>query len=507
MYRKNQNSWAKHLDFMILDEICLQVSFFLAYAIRHKSTEMFSNLIYANLSIVLFFVDIALILMLNTLKNVLKRSNHVEFAATIKHVGMVALVASLYLFSVKDAGDFSRVTFYLMAFLYFLVSYTVRLLWKRHVLHKIKHGQQKSMLIITDLQQLARVEHDIRHHNYAMFQVSGIAVLDLDENASAQEKTENMELDYDKIAAREVRVGDTIKNIPVVAGKQSMLEYICREWVDEVFADLQARSPFLDFLVSQLTEMGVTIHIRLAENFNLNNQKQFVEKMGRFTVLTTSINTISGTELFIKRLIDILGGFTGCLLTGILFVFLAPVIYIQSPGPVIFSQTRIGKNGRKFKLYKFRSMYMDAEERKAEVMKNNRVSDGMMFKLDYDPRIIGCKKLPDGKIKKGFGNWMRDWSIDEFPQFWNVLKGDMSLVGTRPPTEDEWIKYDLRHRSRLAIKPGITGMWQVSGRSNITEFEQVVKLDRYYIANWSLGLDIKILFKTVPTVLEKNGSM
>lgn len=490
MYRKNQNSWVKHLDFMILDEICLQVSFFLAYAIRHQSTEMFSNLIYANLSIVLFFVDIALILMLNTLKNVLKRNNPAEFAATARHVGLVVLVALLYLFSVKDAGDFSRVTFYLMASFYLLVSYAIRLLWKRHILRKIKLGQQKSMLIVTELQQLVRVEHDIRHHSYAMFQVSGIAILDLDENAVC-----------------EVKVGDTIEGLPVVAGKQSLLEYICREWVDEVFTDLQAKSPFLDFLVSQLTDMGVTIHIRLAENFNLNNQEQFVEKMGRFTVLTTSMNTISGTELFIKRFMDILGGIAGCLITGILFLFLAPAIYIQSPGPVFFSQTRIGKNGKKFKLYKFRSMYMDAEERKAEVMKNNRMSDGRMFKLDYDPRIIGCKKLADGRIKKGFGNWMRDWSIDEFPQFWNVLKGDMSLVGTRPPTEDEWIKYDLHHRSRLAIKPGITGMWQVSGRSNITEFEQVVKLDRYYIANWSLGLDVKILFKTVPTVIEKNGAM
>jgi lipopolysaccharide/colanic/teichoic acid biosynthesis glycosyltransferase len=118
-------------------------------------------------------------------------------------------------------------------------------------------------------------------------------------------------------------------------------------------------------------------------------------------------------------------------------------------------------------------MYLDAEERKAALAAENRVSDGMMFKLDFDPRIIGSRRLPDGTIKKGLGNKIRDWSIDEFPQFWNVLKGDMSLVGTRPPTEDEWVKYELHHRSRLAIKPGITGMWQVSGRSEITDFEQV----------------------------------
>lgn len=158
-------------------------------------------------------------------------------------------------------------------------------------------------------------------------------------------------------------------------------------------------------------------------------------------------------------------------------------------------------------MYKFRSMYMDAEERKKELMAQNRVKDGFMFKLDWDPRIIGTKKLPDGTIKKGVGNYIRDWSLDEFPQFFNVLKGDMSLVGTRPPTVDEWDKYDLHHRARLAMRPGVTGMWQVSGRSNIKDFEDVVKLDTKYIREWSMGLDLRILIKTVLVVFKKEGSM
>ena len=150
---------------------------------------------------------------------------------------------------------------------------------------------------------------------------------------------------------------------------------------------------------------------------------------------------------------------------------------------------------------------MDAEARKAELMEQNQVKDGMMFKMEYDPRIIGCKKLPDGTIKKGIGNRIRDWSLDEFPQFFNVLKGDMSLIGTRPPTEDEWEKYSAHHRGRMAIKPGITGLWQVSGRSNITDFDEIVRLDRKYIDEWSLVNDIKILFKTVGVVLKGEGSM
>ena len=157
-------------------------------------------------------------------------------------------------------------------------------------------------------------------------------------------------------------------------------------------------------------------------------------------------------------------------------------------------------------MYKIRSMYMDAEERKKELLKDNRVSDGMMFKLDWDPRIIG-NKLVDGKQTTGIGEKIRRSSLDEFPQFFNVLKGEMSLVGTRPPTEDEWEKYKYHHRARLATKPGITGMWQVSGRSEITDFEEVVKLDTEYIINWSIGMDIKILLRTVKTVLKHEGAM
>lgn len=197
----------------------------------------------------------------------------------------------------------------------------------------------------------------------------------------------------------------------------------------------------------------------------------------------------------------------GCVLTLILCIFVGPAIYIASPGPIFFSQERVGKNGKKFKMYKFRSMYLDAEERKKELMKNNKLGDGKMFKLDFDPRVIGNKVMPDGSHKTGIGEFIRKTSIDEFPQFFNVLKGDMSIVGTRPPLISETNLYEYQHFARLAIKPGITGMWQVSGRSEIIDFDEVVELDKYYIKNWNLGLDIKILLKTVLVVVCKNGAV
>ena len=210
--------------------------------------------------------------------------------------------------------------------------------------------------------------------------------------------------------------------------------------------------------------------MRLATMKSLG-KNQVVEELGGYTVLSSSIHIVTPRQMFVKRAMDIAGGLVGCLFTGIAAIFLVPAIKIKSPGPAFFSQVRMGKNGRPFKIYKFRSMYMDAEERKKELMKQNNIKDGMMFKMDDDPRII-----------KGVGHFIRKTSLDEFPQFWNILKGDMSLVGTRPPTMDEWEKYELHHRKRLAIKPGLTGMWQVSGRSDITDFEEVVELDTKYIA-------------------------
>ena len=183
----------------------------------------------------------------------------------------------------------------------------------------------------------------------------------------------------------------------------------------------------------------------------------------------------------------------GLCVTAVATIFVAPMILIESPGPLFFKQTRIGKNGRRFTMYKFRSMYADAEERKKELMAQNEMQ-GNMFKMTNDPRVT--------KI----GRFIRKTSIDELPQFWNVLRGDMSLVGTRPPTEDEYMQYEGWHKRRISFRPGITGFWQISGRSNIKEFDEVVRLDLEYIDNWSIGLDIKIILKTVVAVFSGIGA-
>ena len=172
---------------------------------------------------------------------------------------------------------------------------------------------------------------------------------------------------------------------------------------------------------------------------------------------------------------------------------IAIVVDDPSAGP-IFSQERIGRNGKPFKFYKFRSMCPNAEAKLDDLLEQNEM-DGPVFKIKDDPRITRV------------GKFIRKTSLDELPQLWNILKGDMSIVGTRPPLPGEVSLYELHHRARLAIKPGITGLWQVSGRSDITDFEEVVDLDKQYINSWNIEMDIKILLKTVLVVFKRDGSV
>ena len=301
--------------------------------------------------------------------------------------------------------------------------------------------------------------------------------------------------------------GKTICEIPIVANHDGIVDYACEEWVDEVLIPPCAENEYPYEMADIFLEMGIAVHRGITKNKVMAGGFNQIEKIGDYTVITASMNYARTTQLLAKRGMDILGGLVGCIITLIVTIFVGPAIYIASPGPIFFAQERIGRNGRKFKMYKFRSMYMDAEERKKELMAQNKVSDGMMFKMDFDPRIIGNKILSDGTKKTGIGQFIRKTSIDELPQFWNILKGDMSLVGTRPPTLDEWEKYEPHHRARMSFRPGLTGLWQVSGRSNITDFEEVVRLDTQYIGEWSVKNDIRIIFQTIISVMKDEGAV
>ena len=483
MYRKDSEGWLKHADFIVLDMICLQLAYILAYAISGYGFNPYGIIIYRNMAVFLELADLIVIFAYGTMKSVLKRGYYRDFVVTVKHSIMIDALAILYLFLLQQGQAFSRLTLILTVVIYLVLTYVVRELWKKLLRKQMADGGERKLLIITSEDVAEQVVSNMQENNYARYSIAGVVVIDAD------------------------WTGRTINGIPVVANEENAAMYVCQEWIDEVLIVISEVLPYPSELIEKLTETGVTVHLNLAKITNVTGKKQFVEKVGNYTVLTTSINYASTKQLMLKRLMDIAGGLVGCILTGIICIFVGPAIYIASPGPIFFAQERVGKNGKKFKMYKFRSMYMDAEERKAELMKDNKLGDGKMFKLDFDPRVIGNKILPDGTHKTGIGDFIRRTSLDEFPQFFNVLKGDMSIIGTRPPLISETSLYELHHRARLAIKPGITGMWQVSGRSDITDFEEVVRLDKEYIENWNIGMDIKILFKTVLVVFKKDGSM
>ena len=471
MYKKENNSWLKHIDFVILDILCLQLAFILAYEIRVAKGIPYLNPLYENMAFVLVIFQLLVSFFGESFSGVLRRGFLIEMKCMIEHEICVMLLAVLYLFMSQQGVMYSRGAFTIMCTLYFFIAYAARIGWKKVIRsRKFAEGEKRSILIITTDAKTANVVKALRGDSYGTYHLAGVALLDKN------------------------KTGSMIQSVPVVAGADDVTAYIHKNWVDEVFFALPEHVDIPKKIMKDCNRMGVVTHVQLAA-LNELGKNQVVEEIAGYMVLSSSINIVSSWQLLVKRLMDIAGGLVGCIFTGIIYIFIAPIMKVKSPGPVFFSQVRMGKNGKPFKIYKFRSMYMDAEERKKELMEKNNIKDGLMFKMDDDPRII-----------KGIGHFIRKTSLDEFPQFWNILKGDMSLVGTRPPTMDEWDKYELHHRRRLAIKPGLTGMWQVSGRSEITDFEEVVELDTKYIEQWSIGLDIKILFKTVTVVFTGSGA-
>lgn len=490
MYRRKAKGWIKHADCFLIDLICFQVAFCVACMMRHGLVNPYSSVLYRNVAVVAALIQIFILLTFDVFHHILQRGYYKEFLNTVKTAGLVMLFLSFYLFSIQQGGTFSRQVLVTTGLYYWAFIYLARNVWK-YIWRKRKtdHAGKKSLVVVTWEARARQVLVHLMENNFDDIKITGLILMDAEESGKAAAHAGSL---------ADRRYGD----VPVVAGRDSAAEYLCRDWVDEVFVDIPESDPFLEQLLDIIQDMNIVVHIPVGGPGRFAGEKKHVQSLGAYTVVTMSSNIRDVREAFLKRSLDILGGLSGCILTCLLFLFLAPAIYLRSPGPVFFSQMRVGRNGKLFRIYKFRSMYMDAEKRKSELASRNQISSGMMFKIEDDPRIIGNGRGPG----RGIGHFIRRHSLDEFPQFFNVLKGDMSLVGTRPPTVDEWEKYEFRHRGRMSIKPGLTGLWQVSGRSEVTDFEEVVALDRKYIAEWSFGLDLWILCRTVIAVFRSDGA-
>ena len=468
MYRKDNTGWVKHLDFTILDILLLQLAFITGYIVRHGWMNPYASEPYRRLAVILVLLDICVVFFEQPYHRIIKREAMAELQQVTVTCSTIFVGMLVYMYAMKMSAIYSRESMFTFWVISICYEFVVHSIYKQFVRSAIKKNRSKASMIILTMNRYAEeCVRDFERDEYRDFEVTGIVIAD------------------------KPRKGETIRGIPVVANADSFYQYVKDNVVDEVFINGNTRESS-EALAKELLEMGVTVHYNLVKQTAMMPNK-VLEKCGSYMVLTTSMRIASPREFIVKRLMDIAGSLAGLVITGIAFLIFAPVIKIQSPGPVFFSQERVGKNGRIFHIYKFRSMYMDAEEKKQNLMTENEM-DGMMFKMADDPRIIPI------------GRFIRRHSIDELPQFWNILKGEMSLVGTRPPTVDEVEKYKLHHWGRLGIKPGLTGMWQVSGRNDITDFEEVVALDTQYISDWSLALDVKILLRTVYVVLTGSGA-
>ena len=496
MYKRKVRGWSQHIDFIFLDNLCIFLSLFAGFLLVGQTGVLHSRFFWG-LALEAVLVNTVVMIVLDTYHSVLHHSPWDEMLRLLVQTGHVLLILLIFqLLHQTYGGNLPQIALYAIP-MYILLCYIVRQTYKSFLKKKHHILNRHSMLIALEASQIPTVIPRILRSNYGSYRFSGLAIMGA--NPSEEQARQALRPLWEQYPQ--------LETIPIVATEDTLEQYLTNNWVDEVYMDVPPKADLPVDLINNLMRMGITIHTALTNLDELESRHKNVEWICGHLTITTSLGYITGRDVFLKRVMDLVGGLVGSLITAILTLPVGLAIWLSDPGPIFFSQTRIGENGKKFQLYKFRSMYMDAEARKKQLAQESGQEDQLMFKLEHDPRIIGQKQLPNGEWKKGIGGWIRDLSLDEFPQFFNVLKGDMSLVGTRPPTVDEWVCYEPFHRSRMSTKPGITGLWQVSGRSEIRDFDTVVRLDREYIENWSLKQDIHILFKTVWVVLTRKGAM
>ncbi|TCL59403.1 Undecaprenyl-phosphate galactose phosphotransferase WbaP/exopolysaccharide biosynthesis polyprenyl glycosylphosphotransferase [Kineothrix alysoides] len=468
---KQKNKIIEVYGLWFVDLICIVISFVAATYIRFGNfKDMGDQSIHFLVCLCLMLFGTVYNFFIDWNRNFLRRSIWKEAYRVLQYNAIMILVVTFLMVLVKWADVFSRLVLAYFFVLNFFLCLAVHMAIKKF-LYTYYASEQNSVkvMVITESSQIDFTLDRLEKELDIYYQIVALACMD------------------DDLRGKEIR------GIPVVAGKEGLIEVATQMALDEAFLSLPDISrKKLEQIIRGFGDMGVNCHYNL-ELPGMEANRSKVDSFGNYTVITYTRFQSSYKRMMIKRWMDIAGGFMGMLITLICLPFVALAIKLDSSGPVLFSQVRIGRNGRRFKIYKFRSMYMDAEERKKELEAENEMQ-GLMFKIENDPRIT--------KV----GAFLRKTSIDELPQFYNVFKGDMSLVGTRPPTQDEFEKYNQYYRRRISMTPGLTGMWQVSGRSNIEDFDDVVKYDLEYIDNWSLRLDIKILFQTIGVVLFGKGA-
>lgn len=471
MYQQKQKF--QNLFLMAVDAVCMVVSYlfasFLRLKFRPNPYDLMMNEVIGSLWLV-FLAYFCVFIFFNMNQYLMRRDKYEEFIYVVKVNIFVAGVLALIFFLAREMNFLSRGVWLVTVLCNIILMFAGHLAAKSILRRQYALGGKMHMYLVTTSDRVEKVLRQLKESEEFQAYAVRIAILDEDQR------------------------GNVIEGFPVVATLEDLFEDARKEVVDIAYINISySTGKSLENYIREFEKMGITVQL----NINvLEGQEGFgkqIDMIGNYPVVSFAPRFFDYNKLVMKRIIDIIGAIVGLMITAVVTVFLAPVLKLESPGPLVFKQKRVGRNGRYFYIYKFRSMYKDAEARKAALMEKNEMK-GLMFKMTDDPRVT--------KV----GKFIRATSIDELPQFWNILKGDMSLVGTRPPTVDEFQQYEARHKRRLSMKPGLTGLWQVSGRSNIEDFEEVVRMDLDYIDNWSLQLDAKIILKTIVVIFKKVGA-
>ena len=463
----------KRYLFLFVDILSLVAALVLANIIRFRELQLrdFDDL-YLEVLVVSILACCFGNVVFGLEKHIFDRGYYQEFIAIMKSCATIFVSVLVYLYFSQKGLLYSRLQMLYMLPIYAFLSFLGHMVLRKFVSDYYRRStSRKQIMLLTSSDKVDDILEKFETTNNWYFQIAYLVFADAD------------------------RKGEEYHGIPVIANVSDMLEMAKNITLDGVFINVSYQS-HMNFNVRDVLHgfqsMGVIVHVNI-DALELDVSEKVVENLGMFKVVSYASRLRNPGQMIMKKLMDIIGGLIGCVLTILVGIFLVPAIKLDSPGPAIYSQTRVGRNGRHFKMYKFRSMYQDADERKKALMAQNEMQ-GAMFKMENDPRIT--------KV----GKFIRKYSLDELPQFFNVLKGDMSLVGTRPPTVDEVEQYRIEQKRRLSVTPGMTGLWQTSGRSDILDFDEIVKMDLRYIDQWSVGLDIKLLFKTILVCFKGSGA-
>ncbi|MFA7404300.1 MAG: sugar transferase [Pelobacteraceae bacterium] len=465
-----QQATVFHKIAVTLDNATLFGAFMLAYYLRRTAGAVgeLSDYIW----LLLFVIPIWMVLLsrFNLYESLRLRSySSVVWALFKVHAfGGIALAAVIFMLA---PHNYSRILFVYFLLISFLLITAIKVIVKLllGIIRRKGYNSRNILIIGTGQNALKICELIDSHDQWGLNNLGLIAAADDD------------------------LITDT-QRYPIIGSINDVIT-ICKErMVDEVvFARDKCNTCDLGSLFNDLHELGLTVRVVVEFMTPRRSKMQLSLFHGEIPMLTFNSISFNNGQLLAKRFMDFIGAVAGLCVLAVLLPFIALAIKLDSPGPIFFGQPRVRENGRRFICWKFRTMTVDAEEQKQKLMALNEMN-GAMFKVKNDPRVTRV------------GRFLRKFSLDEFPQFWNVLHGEMSLVGTRPPTPDEVATYENWHRKRISIKPGITGLWQVSGRNTVQNFDDVVRLDLLYIETWTIWLDIRILLKTPLVVLSRQGA-